>query len=309
MLRGLLPLLLLLPAASLAQFPVSVDASGCRIERLVSGDGRSYHQFHGLAPDGRTLVVGWETVPPESSARGAFLLNLETGARVDLPGLNNAASFAPDGRTVVSGFHTGSSGLRTEIVEYDLTTHQFTFLAPDSTGDWLPTYSRDGRSVIFNSYRTGGSDLYRLDRATRSLERLTSDDRYEAHAQVSPDGARIAFHRRVRDTDYAIMFLDAATGAVAPLVDTPAEESYAAWSPDGRYLAFSSNRDNDSGDMDLYVAAIDGGAVQRLTSSAGNDTYADWSPDGRYIYFNSGRGRERGTDVYRMPIRGTGCQR
>src|SRR5829696_8202002 len=129
-------------SAARAQFQTSIDPSGCRVERIAFGDGRSYHQFHGVSPDGRKLAVGWETLAPETVTRGAFLLDLQTGAREDLPALNNAASFSPDGRKVVSGFQTGSPSLRTEIVEYDLATHQLTFLAPDPQGDWLPTYSR-----------------------------------------------------------------------------------------------------------------------------------------------------------------------
>jgi len=300
---------LVLAGVAHAQFAVSVDPSGCRVERVAFGEGKSYHQFHGVSPDGRKLAVGWETIAPDPVSRGAFLIDLQTAAREDLPALNNAASFSPDGRKVVSGFQTGSPGLRTEIVEYDLATHQLTFLAPDPQGDWLPTYSHDGRSVIFNSYRTGGSDLYRLDRETRAVEALTNDPRYEAHAQLSLDDRRIAFHRQIKDNDYAVQILDLATRDVTSIADTPSEEAYPAWSPDGRMLVFSSTRGNADGETDLYIATTDGTIVRRLTSAPGRDTYADWSADGRYIYFNSSRGRERGTDVYRIEMRGDDCRR
>src|SRR5262245_37054289 len=109
---------LCMASAAQAQFQASTDPTGCRVERLTPGDARSYHQFHGLSPDGRKLAVGWETIAPDPVTRGAFLIDLHTGAHEDLPALNNAASFSPDGRKVVSGLQTGSPALRTEIVEY-----------------------------------------------------------------------------------------------------------------------------------------------------------------------------------------------
>ena len=290
-------------------FPVELDAGGCRIERVTSGRDTSYHQFHGLSPDGRRLVVGWETLGPDHPARGAFLVELQSGAHGELPALNNAASFSPDGAALVSGFQTGSPGLRTEIVEYDLGTHQLKFLAPDPLGDWLPTYSADGGAIVFNSFRTGGSDLYRLDRSSGNLERLTDDPRYEAHAQLSRDGRRIVFHRQVEGADYAVEILDLATRQIRAIANTPAEEAYPAWSPEADRIVFSSDRGRAPGDADLYIADTAGRVRRQLTATPGKDTYADWSPDGRFIYFNSGRGRRQGTDVFRIAMRGDDCRR
>ena len=50
-----------------------------------------------------------------------------------------------------------------------------------------------------------------------------------------------------------------------------------AWSPDGSKIAFSSNRDDQFGE--IYVMNADGSAQTQLTTS-GFDGYPDWSPDG-----------------------------
>ncbi len=59
-----------------------------------------------------------------------------------------------------------------------------------------------------------------------------------------------------------------------------------AFSPDGRSLAFASSR---SGNMDVWVAAADGGSARRLTTTRASDTAPCWSPTGQEIAFTSDR--------------------
>ncbi|HZV85740.1 MAG TPA: hypothetical protein VFF48_12205, partial [Brevundimonas sp.] len=263
------------------------------------------HQFHGASPDGRHLAVGWESSgrPVE---RGAFLLDLETGDRRALQ-LNNSGSFSPDGRTLVVGSYSGSPGLLTEIVEYDLASGGRVTVASSPQWDWLPTYSRDGAFILFNSFRSGGSDMYRVDRGSGDLTRLTDDPAYEAHGQMFGDASSVFFHRQVAGADYDVMRLTVATGVTEPVARTSREESYPAMSPDGALLAFSSDRDAEVGHTDIYLMTPDGGGIRRLTSHPAKDAYASWSPDGRLLYYNSERdGR---TAIYRMEIVNGDCRR
>ena len=77
-----------------------------------------------------------------------------------------------------------------------------------------------------------------------------------------------------------------------------------AISPDGTRIAFASSM---NGNMDIYVAAIDGSNPQRLTSHRAIDSSPCWSPDGRQIAFSSAR---TGTpQVYVMNADGSGQRR
>jgi TolB protein len=301
-------LVAVIPMASAAgPFPIEREAGGCLVERLAGGDGVSYNQFFGASPDGRKLALGWEVQQPDKSwTRGAFLLDLKTGEREALP-LNNAASFSPDGKKLVTGFYSGSRLLRTEIVEFDLAGRQLRFLAPDAQGDWLPSYFPDGRSVLFNSTRTGASDLYRVDVASGKTTQLTNDPRYEAHASASPDGKSVLYHRQQKAADYAVMQMMLAGGTVEILGDGPGEESYPAASPRGDIIAFSSDRDAAAGKNDIYLMAADGAMRRKLTADPVNDAYASWSPDGRYLYYNAQH--EDGTRILRTAILGDDCRR
>jgi dipeptidyl aminopeptidase/acylaminoacyl peptidase len=57
-------------------------------------------------------------------------------------------------------------------------------------------WSPDGRTILFNSRRTGSSDLYLLDVATHAMRRLTDDAADEFEARWSRDGKWIYFVSR-----------------------------------------------------------------------------------------------------------------
>ena len=164
----------LIASGSESGFPIEADPGGCRLERLAAVAGENHVLFRGVSPDGRYLAVGWDRKDGETMQRGAYLLDLNSGYRRDLPGLNNAASFSPDGKRLVAANYPPPDHreLKTEIVELDIASGLVRSLAPDPALDWLPSYSPDGRWVVFNSMRSGASDLYRVDVHSLKLERI-----------------------------------------------------------------------------------------------------------------------------------------
>ncbi|MEZ5996351.1 MAG: hypothetical protein R3C25_11420 [Hyphomonadaceae bacterium] len=281
-----------------ATYATLTDPSGCVLERIAVEADISQFQFDGLSPDGRLLAVGWERGEGASRERGAYILDLQSGAREPLPAFNNAASFSPDGRALIGAVFTADR--RTEIQEQDRAGGSPRILASDPAADFLPSFSPDMQRIVFNSYRSGASDIYALDVATGSLARLTSFEGYEAYAQLSPDGSKLLFHRNVAGADYDIVLLDLVANEERVIIGGPGEESYPTWSPDGRHILFSSDRASGGGANDLYVADAQGGDVRRLTSAAGNDSYSTWAPNGEDIYFVSHRQGQHG--IYRLHL-------
>jgi len=290
-------LLIGLLAATAAQGPVD---SRCEPE-LVSGKaGEGQTMFHGLSPDGRELAVGWESGSGESIRRGAFILDLRSGRRTDLPLLNNAPSFSPDGRYLVSASYRDEQGLQTEVIELDRKSGKARSYASNKATEWLASYSRNGRWILFNSMRTGGSDLYRVERATGKIEQLSSAPTYEAQAQYFDRDRQILFHRNVKDDDYDVAILDTRTGQSRSVGATPLEEAYPAMSRDGRWIAYSAVA--AAGEPpNLHVMKPDGSGRVRLTKGTVQDAYATWSPDGRFIYFV--RFHEEGGRIYRLRVK------
>lgn len=287
-------------AIGAAPFPRNAGVSDCVVERVAHAPGEHHFSFHGLSPDARRLVVGFSA--QSDTVLGSYLLDLRTGARTPLPGINNGGSFSPDGKRVVAAMYVSRKD--TEIVELDLSSGAVTPIAPDSAYDFLPSYSPDGKLIVFNSYRSGRSDIYVHDRVTRALRRMTTFEGYDAHAQFSPDGRSIVFHRRAGKDDYNIMLLDVATGRERALTSAPGEEAYPAFSPTGREIAYVDGRDSTAS-TDLHVLSLKDASVRRLLTLPTYEGYPTWSRDGRFLYFTS---RDSvGTRVQRVALDGSAC--
>jgi Tol biopolymer transport system component len=289
----------------LALLAVAAAPSDRCVPELVSGaPGEGQSMFHGLSPDGRELALGWESGSGGSVRRGAFVLDLQTRKRTDLPHLNNAPSFSPDGRFLVAANYSSDPNLQTEVVELDRKTGETRTYASDPAAEWLASYSHDGKWILFNSMRTGASDLYRVKRSTGQIERLTRGPTYEAQGQFFDRDRKILFHRNVQGDDYDVAIHDMRSGKAISVGATALEEAYPAISRDGRWIAFSAVA--AAGEKpNLYVMKPDGTRRTRLTQGADQDAYATWSPDGRYVYFV--RFHPEGGRVYRMEMRNGRC--
>jgi Tol biopolymer transport system component len=187
------------------------------------------------------------------------------------------------------------------LFEVELASGTMSPVAPHPKHEFLATYSPDGRWILFNSYRSGRSDIYLAPRDGGDPLRLTDFEGYDAHAVFSPDMKSILFHRAVGEGDYDILRLDFATRATVPFIAGPGEQSYPSWSPDGRFVAFASDAGAAAGKTDIYVADGAGTIVSRVTRHPGYNAYPSWSRDGRWIYFNAER-VEGTRDVLRAAI-------
>ena len=87
-------------------------------------------------------------------------------------------------------------------------------LLEGSVLDMNPSFSPDGRTVIFTSRRNGSADIYRVRVDGSGLERLTDDPAFDDQAVMSPNGRDIAFVSS-RSGQADIWILDLATRGCA----------------------------------------------------------------------------------------------
>jgi Tol biopolymer transport system component len=289
----------------LALLAVAATPDAKCVPGLISGvPGEGQSMFHGLSPDGRELAIGWESGSGDSVRRGAFILDLKTKRRTALPHLNNAPSFSPDGRHLVAANYSDDPNLQTEVVELDRRTGIARTYASSPASEWLASYSSDGKWILFNSMRTGASDLYGVERSTGRLERLTSGTTYEAQGQFFDRDRKILFHRNVQGDDYDVAVLDRRTGTSHAIGATALEEAYPAISRDRRWIVFSAV--TAPGEKpNLYIMKPDGSGRTRLTQGTDQDAYATWSSDARFIYFV--RFHPEGGRVYQLRMRNGRC--
>ncbi|MDQ6927128.1 MAG: hypothetical protein M3159_00515 [Actinomycetota bacterium] len=187
---------------------------------------------------------------------------------------------------------------------------------PVQANDQGPSWSPDGKSIVFSSNReTGNDEIYVMDAQggdTAGLHRLTNnfktetDDPADMLPVYSPDGSTIAFTSSRGPKKLPQIYLMDADPAHAvngnasnqrPLFAGPDPgqfDSNPSWSPDGKHLAFDSNRTSNF-DFEIYVADLSGTnavdiAVTSVTNVTNSPSTRDlqpvFSPDGTKIAFS-----------------------
>ena len=183
-----------------------------------------------------------------------------------------------------------------------------------------PAWSRDGRTIVFVSWRDGNGEVYAMNADSSEPRNLTQHPAKDAHPAWSPDGRHIAFVSR-RDGQSEVYVMNADGSGKRNLTRDRASDDFPTWSPDGRRIAFLRGRlhGNPRPGRDVrrwylyhpYVVNADGSGLRRLTlripEGAPQTTgpfrggQLVWSPDGRTIYFGRYLVRTDGSGARRLP--------
>ena len=169
--------------------------------------------------------------------------------------------------------------------------------------DSNPSFSPDGRWVLFTSRRDGSPEIYRVQPNGKGLERLTNYSGFDDQAVMAPDGTRVAFVSS-RSGQADIWILDLRTRKLRNVTNHPGGDYRPAWSPDGQWIAFTSDRESTGARAntprskgpfapaqitEIYLVRPDGSELRQLTNSDASVGGATWSPDGKRVAFYEAR--------------------
>jgi TolB protein len=180
-----------------------------------------------------------------------------------------------------------------EIVAYDVDGQRMEVLYRDSTILLLPSWRPDGRAILFTSYKSGRSELWTLDLASRKAQRLIGVGDLTSGGVYSPDGRKIAFTAS-HDGNSDVWVANADGTGAHRLTNDPAIDGSPTWSPDGKRICFVSNR---AGNPHLYLMNADGTGQRRLTFQGTYNQTPRWSPRGDLIAFTA-RDERKVFDVF-----------
>jgi TolB protein len=149
-----------------------------------------------------------------------------------------------------------------------------------------PSFSPDGRTVVFESHAVGGSrsgwiTLY--DIAKNQYEDLTSRREDSRQPNWSPRGDYILYQKRTRG-HWEVWLYDlntkshrSATGGLN------GDKTDATFSPDGQYILYSGEAAGQAGES-LLALPVQGGQPTPITRQRGGYHGApSWSPNGAYV--------------------------
>lgn len=142
-----------------------------------------------------------------------------------------------------------------------------------------PTWSPDGRHLVFTSYLRGTPALYLLTPSEGYLKLLWDKGGVNSSASVSPDGRTVAFASS-RDGNVDIYTIPIDGGDAQRLTTARGIDTQPAWAPNGRQIAFTSTR---SGSPQLYLMDADGSNVRRLSFGGLFHDEPSWAYDGTRI--------------------------
>jgi TolB protein len=190
-------------------------------------------------------------------------------ASSSFPGANGKIVFQRDG----------------EIFVMDPDGSDDTRLTTDPAADFEPSWSADGKEIVFASTRTGNGDIYVMDADGSDPRRLTTNDATQRGPSFSPDGEHIAYTSNESPDGADDIFVMDDDGGDQRNVSNIAAPMFAiepSWSPDGEHIAFSLFTGSD---FEIYVMRADGSDQTNLTNNGALDSEANWSPDGEHIAF------------------------
>ncbi len=147
-----------------------------------------------------------------------------------------------------------------------------------------------GGGLVYFDNRSNNYDVYKIDLATGTETRLTTDEHVDDYPAVSPDGKTIVFQSD-RDGDFDIYAMDIDGNNVRQLTNNTILDNVPSWSPDGQQIIFSSDTRND-GTFDVYSMAADGSGLQQLFSNGQRNAHPRYNPEMNTLVFTTGTPRD-----------------
>ena len=218
------------------------------------------------------------------------------------PGYDETPIWSPDGKSIL--FASTRDG-NYEVYIMDVNGDNQRNLTNHPSHDGHPNFSPDGKRIIFHSNRIMPEDtyhesaftdavnheLYEMNLDGSDITQITDYSGWDTYPDISPDGNKIAFRRRVpteigsHPGNSEVFIADRDGSNAVNLSNYPEHDGWPAWSPDGTKIAFASEREREY-NWQIYTINIDGSDLTRLTEfdpQGAEFAKPQWSPDGKKI--------------------------
>ncbi len=187
---------------------------------------------------------------------------------------------APDGRSIV--FFQSSGGPLGDLWIVPTAGGAPRRLTFDDVETGYPTWTPDGKFVIFSSKRAGSRTLWSIPAGGGEPTSITTGAGEDSDPQISLDG-RHMIYTNVRH-NFSLEVLNAATGRRASLTQRRTLISAPRFSPDGGRITFF--HEVDAG-IHIFTVSVGGDEMRQLTVTKGErNLLPRWSSAGDTVFFS-----------------------
>lgn len=252
--------------------------------------------FASYAPDGTRLVENDGTAGIMHN--DIYMMNADWSNRHLLVGDSVVSSLAPvwspcgDRIAFARGrFFPATLGKSAAVIAIVKSDGSGLTALTDSGGNaGFPSWSPDGRSLVYRVVTANRSALMIVDVATHATRRLTDSTGNDNSPAWSPRGDLIAFtSRRPGDDDYEMYTIRPDGTEMRRITQGHGNMSHPTWSPDGAWLAFTGSAGGFKDEAALHpynpqpygeisVMRPDGSEMHALTDNQFEDGTPTWVP-------------------------------
>lgn len=259
-------------------------------QELYSWDPDTEVQYTDVFPrfsvDGRLAISDIRNLATTPTASISVMNADGTDRKIifqDKSGAAMVPTWSPDGEWVAFGFGGFFGARETEPAKVMMVRADGSGQAKDLTkglpNSGFPTWSPDGKRIVYRVWGKGGLGLRELTLADGEMKVLTTE--WDNFPAFSPDGSTITFTRRSATTkDYDIFTMRADGTDIKQLTTAPGNDSHSSWSPDGKYILWSSARYGFKDEAPLYDNSFQPFAQIFMMNADGSDqhalTYSRW---------------------------------
>jgi Tol biopolymer transport system component len=203
---------------------------------------------------------------------------------------------------------------------------------PESTRAMTPTWSPDGKSLLFISTRTKQYNIYKIPFDGGEAVSMSNAGGSNRFATYSPDASKIVFtSNRLRPGElwgFNVYMMDAAGEKVGErdakqITDHQGSPGHPVWAPDGKRVAFVAKAVDTTKTVEvgpgmtakqnamfsvyrLFTVPVEGGELKQLTGvnaaakEQSEEVWPNWSPDGKWIAVQGRVGSNTDIWVYEL---------
>lgn len=248
-----------------------MNADGTGFRRLTTNDSKQ-HFYASLAPDGQSVVYSAFVETDNYDIYRLWLSDGNVERLTSTYGVETAPEISPDGSSLT-------------YARYGATAGNFQIYLANSKGvnagniprivGWDPTWSPDGKRILFASDRNSTNQLYTVKLDGSDLQVITNLPALRGRSDWSADGNYIVtYSGEAWNRELYIMNSDGTNSH--QLTPSGGNSQGPSFSPDGKWVAFTAYFDDygDDHGCEIYIIRTNGTDLRRLT----NNDYCDYQP-------------------------------